>query len=135
MTDRVEQSYPGQPAAAPGAVHPGQQPQYPQGQAYPQQGAQPAFQDGGQPGYGGNDTMSQAADFARRHIHTAETKPFYKTSEFMSSMASSGGVLIAAAIADNFHADEAWPIVGAISIGYMISRGLAKAGTRRGDRD
>ena len=46
------------------------------------------------------------------------------------------GVLIAAAVTDNgddgqgFGAGSAWLYVTLLSIGYMISRGLAKAGSR-----
>ena len=46
------------------------------------------------------------------------------------------GVLIAAAVTDNgddgqgFGARNAWLYVTLLSIGYMISRGLAKAGSR-----
>jgi hypothetical protein len=46
------------------------------------------------------------------------------------------GVLIAAAVTDNrddgqgFGARSAWLYVTLLSIGYMISRGLAKAGSR-----
>lgn len=55
-------------------------------------------------------------------------KPGILTSEFISSMIAAIGVLVAAAVADNFHADEAWPLIALLSIGYMISRGLAKLG-------
>ena len=41
------------------------------------------------------------------------------------------GVLIASAIVDqSFGADPAWRYVTYLTVGYMISRGLAKAGSR-----
>ena len=41
------------------------------------------------------------------------------------------GVLIASMIVDNsFGADPAWRYVTYLTVGYMISRGLAKAGSR-----
>ena len=41
------------------------------------------------------------------------------------------GVLIAAALVDNnFGADPAWRYVTYLTVGYMISRGLAKSGSR-----
>lgn len=41
------------------------------------------------------------------------------------------GILIAALIIDDgFGADPAWRYVTYASVGYMISRGLAKAGSR-----
>ena len=46
------------------------------------------------------------------------------------------GVLIASAIVDNsFGADPAWRYVTYLTVGYMISRGLAKAGSREPYRD
>jgi hypothetical protein len=41
--------------------------------------------------------------------------------------------LIAAAVADNFDAPRAWTIVGFIAAAYIVSRGLAKAGTAHRD--
>ncbi|MGH2695057.1 MAG: hypothetical protein ACRDJJ_09635 [Actinomycetota bacterium] len=38
------------------------------------------------------------------------------------------GDVVAAAVADNFDAPRAWLIVGAVATGYIVSRGLAKAG-------
>ncbi|MGH9321186.1 MAG: hypothetical protein ACRD3V_15050 [Vicinamibacteria bacterium] len=43
--------------------------------------------------------------------------------------------LIAAAVADNFDAPRAWLIVGIVATGYIVSRGLAKAGNAAGDDD
>jgi len=43
------------------------------------------------------------------------------------------GVLYAASEANNFDADQAWTLVAALTIGYMLSRGLAKAGSRHAD--
>ena len=42
------------------------------------------------------------------------------------------GVLVASAIVDvsDFGAQEAWFYVTLLTIGYMVSRGLAKAGSR-----
>lgn len=59
-------------------------------------------------------------------------KPGYLTSEFISSMIVAISVLVAGAATDNLQADEVWPIVAALSIGYMISRGLAKIGATGG---
>jgi hypothetical protein len=43
--------------------------------------------------------------------------------------------LIAAAVADNFDAPRAWLIVGIVATGYIVSRGLAKAGNAHRDVD
>jgi hypothetical protein len=63
-----------------------------------------------------------------------ETKASFKTTEFIAFVAMVIGVLIAAAIVDEtndggFGARQAWLYVTILTVGYMISRGLAKAGT------
>jgi hypothetical protein len=68
-----------------------------------------------------------------------ETKPSFKTTEFYVFIVVSLAVLIAAAVVDNgedgqgFGADKAWMYVTFLAVGYMISRGLAKAGSRSRD--
>jgi hypothetical protein len=65
-----------------------------------------------------------------------ETKSAFKTTELIVFVLSVLGVLIAAAVIDNgddgqgFGARSAWLYVTLLTIGYMISRGLAKAGSR-----
>ena len=39
-------------------------------------------------------------------------------------------VLVAAAVSDSLGDVRAWTLVSAVAIGYMLSRGLAKSGTR-----
>jgi hypothetical protein len=73
----------------------------------------------------------------RPTIETKETKSAFKTTELIVFVLSVLGVLIAAAVTDNaddgqgFGARTAWLYVSLLSIGYMISRGLAKAGSRQ----
>ena len=54
------------------------------------------------------------------------------TSELVAYVAVSILVLVSAAIVDvrDFGAQEAWFYVTLLTIGYMISRGLAKSGSR-----
>lgn len=66
-----------------------------------------------------------------------ETKAFYKTTEFMVFIAATAGVLLASYLVqatdgrgDYFLADKAWLYVVILSVGYMVSRGLAKSGSR-----
>ena len=63
---------------------------------------------------------------------TTETKSAYKTTELIAYVVAVIGVLIASAIVDasDFGAQEAWFYVTLLTIGYMVSRGLAKAGSR-----
>jgi hypothetical protein len=67
---------------------------------------------------------------------STETKSAYKTTELIVYVLAVLGVLIASAIIDNnFGADPAWRYVTYLTVGYMISRGLAKAGSREPYRD
>ena len=61
---------------------------------------------------------------------TTETKPSFKTTEPIAYVVAVLGVLIASAMVDmsDFGTQEAWFYVTLLTIGYMISRGLAKAG-------
>jgi uncharacterized MAPEG superfamily protein len=66
-----------------------------------------------------------------------ETKASFKTTEFAVFVAAVIGVLVASYLvkatdghADYFMADRAWFYIVLLSIGYMVSRGLAKSGTR-----
>ena len=67
---------------------------------------------------------------------TTETKSAFKTTELIVYVLAVAGVLIAAAVTDNgedgqgFGAASAWLYVTLLTIGYMISRGLAKSGSR-----
>jgi hypothetical protein len=77
-----------------------------------------------------------------------ETKAAFKTTEFYAFLVVLVGILIAGNSiegkdggADYFAGDKVWLYVTLLTIGYMISRGLAKAGSRdpywaqRSDRD
>jgi hypothetical protein len=48
----------------------------------------------------------------------------------MAYVASVAAVLIASAIDDGIDARLAWILVTALGVGYMLSRGLAKSGSR-----
>jgi hypothetical protein len=64
-----------------------------------------------------------------------ETKWAPLTTEFWAMLAVIVATLIAAAAADNFDAPRAWTIVGIVATGYIVSRGLAKAGSAHRDAD
>jgi hypothetical protein len=77
-----------------------------------------------------------------RHVRrlSAETKSAFKTTEFLAYM----GAVIAIAIAsqaigkdsgaaggaDYFRADKAFLYITVLTVGYLLSRGLAKSGSR-----
>ena len=41
-----------------------------------------------------------------------------------------GAILIATAVSDSLNDVRAWTLVAAVAIGYIVSRGLAKSGTK-----
>jgi hypothetical protein len=65
-----------------------------------------------------------------------ETKPSFKTTELIVYVLSVLGVLIASWVTDvnedgqGFGAYQGWFLVTLLTIGYLISRGLAKSGSR-----
>ena len=66
---------------------------------------------------------------------STETKAAFKTTEFFAYLAASAMVLIAAALIDEsdaggFGARQAWLYFTMLTVGYMLSRGLAKSGSR-----
>ena len=79
-----------------------------------------------------------ATDVSRVSTHeSTETKASTKTSEFFVYVIAAAAILIASYVVDGFNATEGWMFFTYLSIGYMISRGLAKAGSRdpyRADR-
>jgi hypothetical protein len=87
------------------------------------------------------DRTTRTADRRNDHgVGTVETKPAFKTTELIVWAVSVLAVLIASAVVDNegvggFGADHAWKYVTFLSVGYMISRGLAKAGSYQKDDD
>jgi hypothetical protein len=77
-----------------------------------------------------DDTRAPQVHRAERQKST-ESKSAYKTTEFVVYVLAVLGVLIASMIVDqSFGADPAWRYVTYLTVGYMISRGLAKAGSR-----
>jgi hypothetical protein len=72
---------------------------------------------------------------------STETKHSFKTTEFWAMVAIIVGILIASKVVgqgdgnaspntDAFPAIRAWLYIAIVAVGYMVSRGLAKAGSR-----
>ena len=79
------------------------------------------------------DHATRATDRTRRR--STETKASFKTTEFFAYLGAVAAVLIAALIVDEANdgglgAQQAWLYVTLLTVGYMISRGLAKSGSR-----
>ena len=82
-----------------------------------------------------SERIGLGADRDRAVRRTTETKHSTKTTELYVLVAAVVGVLIAASQADTLDARGAWQLVTALAIGYMISRGLAKSGSREAYTD
>jgi uncharacterized membrane protein len=90
-------------------------------------------------------TPARADDGLERTGHTesnrvrrlsTETKASFKTTEFFVFFAVLAGILISAGVVDQanaggFGAKQAWLYATILSVGYMVSRGLAKSGSRQ----
>jgi hypothetical protein len=71
---------------------------------------------------------------------SSETKHSFKTTEFWAMVAVIVGILVASKVVgqgdgngnggDAFPAVRAWLYIAIVAVGYMVSRGLAKAGSR-----
>ena len=91
-----------------------------------------------------NDPIAYSAEGTRparvASRRGGETKAAFKTTEFIAYVVAVIGVLMASFLVsttdaheDYFRADRAWFYIVLLSIGYMVSRGLAKAGSRQHD--
>ena len=88
------------------------------------------------------EVRGQRADHAYedRSVHTrrsTETKASFKTSEFIAYLVVLAGIFIAGAVTkagsngnDVLRANHVWLYAAIVTVGYMISRGLAKSGSR-----
>jgi hypothetical protein len=91
-------------------------------------------------------SVDRPANRGVRRLAT-ETKQAFKTTEFWAMVVVIVGILVAAASikggdtapgTDEFIAKQAWLYVAIVAVGYMVSRGLAKSGSREpydADRD
>jgi hypothetical protein len=66
---------------------------------------------------------------------STETKAAFKTTEFFAFVAVLVGILIAGAMVDSsdaggYGARQVWLYATILTVGYMVSRGLAKSGSR-----
>ena len=59
-----------------------------------------------------------------------ETKNALKTTEFVAMVAVIAAILIATWVSDSLNDVRAWTLVASVAIGYIISRGLAKSGSK-----
>jgi hypothetical protein len=88
------------------------------------------------PAPAGDDTSTVLDDAPRRRLST-ETKASVKTTELFAYLGAVVGVLLASQLIgtedghdDYFRADRAWFFVVLLTIGYLLSRGIAKSDSR-----
>jgi hypothetical protein len=81
-------------------------------------------------------TPSRSADWRTRWAapprtqYTSETKPFFLTSEFLVFVLFIIGLAIASGTSDTIDDRYFWSTGAAVTIAYIVSRGIAKAGSR-----
>lgn len=80
-------------------------------------------------GIGGEARVRPSRAGVRPRAVATETRPALRTTELIAYVTVTIAVLVAAAVADNIGARDAWLYVTILTTGYMISRGLAKSGS------
>jgi len=68
----------------------------------------------------------------RRERRLPETKSFVLTSEFWAMVVAIGGLLFAAYVLEDIADPTAWRYSAFVAMAYIVSRGIAKAGSQRG---
>jgi hypothetical protein len=90
-------------------------------------------------GAGRTDIAGRREPDRLRVRRSTETKASFKTTEFLAYLGMLAGVFIAGAVAkatgygghhDIFQSNRVWLYAVILTVGYMISRGLAKSGSR-----
>ena len=65
-----------------------------------------------------------------RRVHDSETRPFFLTSEFLAYVLTLMGLGITASESPSVDARFFWTAATVLTAFYMLSRGIAKSGTR-----
>jgi hypothetical protein len=79
------------------------------------------------------DTIRGGYDTPRTHlprVRSTETRKSFRTTEFVAFVVVSALTLLSAYTQEAFDIDQAWTLVAVITSFYMLSRGIAKAGSR-----
>jgi hypothetical protein len=82
-------------------------------------------------------TSSRSAQSGRAQkrgffIGATEARPGIMTTEFWLTILAAATVVIAAYVSDTFDNDLGWAVFGGLIAAYVLSRGIAKAGSREG---
>jgi hypothetical protein len=70
------------------------------------------------------------ASFRETQLTHDETKNAPKTTEFLAMVGVIAAILVATWASDSLNDVRAWTLVAAVAIGYIVSRGLAKSGSK-----
>jgi hypothetical protein len=81
-------------------------------------------------GFGRRGGPRMGASFGGGARRPIETRPFFLTSEFIGTVLTIAALGITAGVMDIVNARMTWILTAALVVGYVISRGLAKAGSR-----
>jgi hypothetical protein len=93
----------------------------------------PGYGYGGPPppyGYGYGGGWRGGYGMSMRPPWPVETKPFFLTSEFWGTLLLIVGLAIAAATNDDIDSRLFWTLATVATVLYVISRGIAKSGTK-----
>ena len=75
-------------------------------------------------------TTTRTATRGRAAWREVETKPFFATSEFLFFGLMSLALLLTAVIDDSIDSRTFWFLEVPLTIGYLLSRGIAKSGSK-----
>ena len=81
---------------------------------------------------GGGSTAARRNGRRNFATGTTEARPGIMTTEFWLALAMAAAVIIAGYVSDALAVDTAWALGAGVIAAYVVSRGLAKAGSREG---
>ena len=76
-----------------------------------------------------SETSLRTSAYGGDEAQLNETKLSFKTTEFWAMGGVIAAILIAAAVSDSLGDVRAWTLVAGVAAAYILSRGLAKAGS------
>jgi hypothetical protein len=77
----------------------------------------------------GHDRGATVAAPRRDDSRAVETKPAFKTTEFIAYVGILASLLITGLVSDDFGTSDVWRWATVLTVGYMVARGIAKAGS------
>jgi hypothetical protein len=82
----------------------------------------------------GRRTVQETRGRRRGMLFSAETeaRPGIMTTEYWLTLFAAATVVIAGYVSDMFNEDLAWALFAGIVAAYVLSRGIAKAGSKEG---